>query len=508
MNETPFWHSMLPHLGSAAEFAAARGLFTDAGFDYASVCRRVGAEHLYLLTTEREDEYLETPAADALDVLIRLLVIGRTMEDSTLRKILGALGTEALAALGLLAPMPEHGGVWFAPIMAHPVPGGAVMVCDRSATPEGVHKKAAPPDALYPALFQNTLDFVARFPQTPCDSLLEIGTGTGTAAIAWARLAREVWATDITPRAVHFAEFNRRLAGVENVHVVEGDLYAPVEGMTFDRIACHPPFVPAKQSVMIFRDGGEDGEHIARSIIEALPRFLRPGGLFWASFMISDRKGELAEQRMRTWLGEHEREFDIGLAIDGRQSPRDTIAQRVVQLVGTPEEVVYLGELWKSTQTEFLVHASILIRRHRETPTPAITARTQAMKGFGAQHLEWLLNWEGARCRPEFAEEFLNSRLELATACEFSATHRLEHGSAVSEQFTFHAERPIGLPCSVPGWTAKMLLSCDGSRSAREILEGLRSEGQIPGDGNAETFVTMMSGLISAGVLNAIPPKG
>ena len=47
--------------------------------------------------------------------------------------------------------------------------------------------------------------------------------------------------------------------------VVEGDMYAPVEGLTFDRIVTHPPYIPAKQTGLIFRDGGEDGEQIIRA---------------------------------------------------------------------------------------------------------------------------------------------------------------------------------------------------------------------------------------------------
>ncbi len=497
MDDTPSWYKILPRLGTAEEFATVRELFHRSGFDYASVCGRVGAEHLYLLTNKLEAEYLGRPVQDPLDALIRLFVIGRGIDVDGIEAQLGSECAAALRALQLLV-CGDSG--WFAPVMAHPTPGGPVMVCDRNSSPEGVGLKRPPADALYPALFANTLDFVDRFPQTPCDNILEIGAGTGTAAIQWAKFAREVWATDITARAVHFAEFNRRLNGTANVKVVQGDLYAPVEGVTFDRIAAHPPFVPAKNSAVVFRDGGEDGEQIAKRIVEGLPTYLRSGGLFWASFMISDRLGEAAEERIRKWLGDAQAEFDIGMAIDSRRTASESIAHAVLNGIGTPEEICYFGDLWKATRTEYLVHTSILIRRHAGA-REAITARTQAGAGFAARHLEWLLDWELARRDPGFTDRFLESRPALAPACELRATHRLVGGAAVSEEFMFEADGPIRVACRVPAWSAKILVQCDGRRTARQIFEDLIAQGTIPKDADPNEFVRMFSGLTAAGVL-------
>jgi SAM-dependent methyltransferase len=499
-SDAPYWYTTLPRFGSPEEFRTARELFAQSGFDYPSVCQRLGVEQLYLFSSEVEAAYLKRPMADRLDTMIRLFLIGRRMDRQSASDCLGAAGLECLAALQLLVPDPGRPDTWFAPVMANPAQGG-VMICDRNATPEGMQLKDLPPDALYPSLFQNTMEFVARFPRTACDNILEIGTGTGTAAIEWAKLAREVWATDITARAAHFAEFNRRLAGIANVRVVEGDLYAPVEGMTFDRIACHPPYVPAKASALIFRDGGDDGEQIARRMVEGLPRFLRPGGLFWASFMISDRSGETAEQRLRQWLGEHAEEFDVGLAVDICRTAAEAIANNVLKGSVPPEKLRYLGELWASNQTELLLQASVLMRRHGGG-RKAVTRRMQTGPGFRAEHLEWLLDWDLAQRRPGFVEALLASRPLLAPACELVATHRLERGVAVSEGFTLNADGPIRGTCRCPGWLVRMLIECDGGKTAREHFEALRAAGGIPPDGNPREFAGMLAGLVGAGMLS------
>src|SRR5215469_13286277 len=129
MDETPFWHAMLPTLGMAAEFQKARGLFGECGFDYAKVCGVLGADHLYLLTAKQEGDFLSREGRDGLDALIRLFVIGRGMERTEAVRLLGAGNVECLEALGLLAATPGMAGGCFSPVMVHPTPSGPVMVC-------------------------------------------------------------------------------------------------------------------------------------------------------------------------------------------------------------------------------------------------------------------------------------------------------------------------------------------------------------------------------------------
>ena len=172
---------------------------------------------------------------------------------------------------------------------------GMVLASDRVSS---LDRAPLPPDAdvVYPAAIENTVAFMSTLPETPCDALLDVGTGSGVAALDGARYARHAWGTDIAARSVQFAEFNRRLNGIQNATMLQGDLYAPVEGLTFDRIVTHPPYVPARKNTMIFRDGGEDGEQILRGIVEGLPRFLRPGGRFYTLVVAADCEGQWFEE--------------------------------------------------------------------------------------------------------------------------------------------------------------------------------------------------------------------
>ena len=286
--------------------------------------------------------------------MIRLFCDCVYVREDELARVLPGEGLRALESLDLLARDPDTPGLVFA-TAAILLTAQNLTVCDRGNAPDGT-KCTLPPDVVYPAIFENTREFVDRLPQTPCEAMLDIGTGTGIAAMRGAPYAGHVWATDISARCTLFAEFNRRLAGLENMTVVEGDMYAPVEGLTFDRIVTHPPYIPARQTELIFRDGGEDGEQIIRRAVEGLPRFLRPGGKFYALLMATDREGEDFEQRIRKWLGADEGSFDVILVSDWLHTPAELLAREAGQRspdqrrgmalpagdVGGDEDAVYL----------------------------------------------------------------------------------------------------------------------------------------------------------------------
>ena len=78
----------------------------------------------------------------------------------------------------------------------------------------------------------------------PGASVLDLGTGTGLAALAAAQAgAGRVVATDLNPAAVACAAGNVARYGLqERVTVRTGDLFAPVTGERFNLILSNPPY--------------------------------------------------------------------------------------------------------------------------------------------------------------------------------------------------------------------------------------------------------------------------
>src|SRR5438105_9242584 len=160
-----------------------------------------------------------------------------------------------LSRLGLVAADPQDAERLVPTVGLCPT-RGVYLVNDK-----GGELGALAEDVVYPAILENTQEFLSMLPQIPCRRLLDLGAGTGVAALVAAQsYAEHAWACDIAPRSADFSEFNRRLNALENVTVGCGDLYDPVKGRQFDRIVTHPPYVPVLKPGCIFRDGGNDGE--------------------------------------------------------------------------------------------------------------------------------------------------------------------------------------------------------------------------------------------------------
>ena len=108
--------------------------------------------------------------------------------------------------------------------------------------------------------------------------LLEIGAGSGAAALSLAERYDEVVMTDLNPLAVRYARINAALAGCDHAQVQCTDLTAHVAGR-FDAIIANPPYLIDPEH-RLYRDGGDLGIAVALRMVDAaLPR-LAPGGCF------------------------------------------------------------------------------------------------------------------------------------------------------------------------------------------------------------------------------------
>ena len=244
-SEPHFVRHLLPRSGSDADFAALGAMFAQCGFTAEGICERLQIPAIGEYRNVRQGRAVVHSVEDALDALIRLLMDGEYVERATLERLLPPGALPLMESLGVTSFEPDRPELCFGALTLYPVEG-LLLANDRASAPDNTPFTLAP-DVIYPAAEANTLKFLDAMPRSPCDSFLDIGTGTGVAALAAARFARHAWGTDIAARSALFAEFNRRLNGIGNATMLEGDLYQPVEGLTFDCIVSHPPYVPARE---------------------------------------------------------------------------------------------------------------------------------------------------------------------------------------------------------------------------------------------------------------------
>ena len=95
-------------------------------------------------------------------------------------------------------------------------------------------------DGVYPPKEDSYLLFDSIEPKG--GRFLEIGTGTGFVAIGAAMHGCDVYATDISDKAIKCAKMNAKLNGV-HINLINADLFNGIKGK-FDIIAFNPPYLP------------------------------------------------------------------------------------------------------------------------------------------------------------------------------------------------------------------------------------------------------------------------
>ena len=103
------------------------------------------------------------------------------------------------------------------------------------------------PGVLNPRLMRSGAFFASQLGADrifPGAEVLDMGTGSGVCAIAAARQGARVVAVDISAAAVRCTQINALVNSFEDrIDVLQGDLFAPVQGRRFDLVLFNPPFV-------------------------------------------------------------------------------------------------------------------------------------------------------------------------------------------------------------------------------------------------------------------------
>ncbi len=484
--------------GSEAEFAALRTALEGAEFTESSLCGRLGLERVsqYRLDGAR---HLEHPPEDTVGLLIWLLLEGGAVP----RAAAGQIPLRELEALGVVTPHPSNSDAAIARVMLYPM-HGLYAASDRPRPAEGANLERPPDDFVYPAIVANTDLFLNLLPSTPCDACLDLCSGTGIAAMTAARAgARHAWAFDVTERSTQFAEFNRRLNAIPNVTAAQGDLYEPArlddtKDQTFDRIVAHPPYVPVYRPQLIFDSGGQDGEQIVRRIVEGLPRYLRPGGRFYALTLGTDRDRPF-ERRLRDWLGPAESEFDVAFAVRRELTPREYAAEAVIRNRGRVEDIQAWRDLFERQGIEGMSYGFLTIQR-RDRPRGVFTVRRQAGARTGPAEHAWMMDWETSVALGN-AADLLHARPRASREASLHVEQRLTPEGWQAQAFRLEIDHPFRMEVRAQAWTAHLLAIADGSLTGAELLDKLKAGGALHPETPPDEYARMLALLVSGGFL-------
>lgn len=120
------------------------------------------------------------------------------------------------------------------------------------------------------------------------NNMLEIGCGTGIVSISVDLETKiDVTAVDISKRAIENSIINKEKLG-SGIKIIKSDLFSNIKE-SFDLIYSNPPYIKSdeieklqvevrKHEPRLALDGGEDGLHFYRKIIEKAPKYLNDRG--------------------------------------------------------------------------------------------------------------------------------------------------------------------------------------------------------------------------------------
>jgi hypothetical protein len=466
-------------LGTPEQFRQA-GDFLRAEYTEEVVAQALGVPRVGMFD-------VRDPHRPIANTLVRLLFGGAAVPEEEVRKAVPEKAGEAMLALGLLE---RHGGRVFSPVLVYPS-FGVILISDRFYSPEG-QELEGDREFVYFALTENTQNYVATLPEKNCEAFLDVGAGCGAAAFAQSRHARHTWSADISSRCSLYAEFGRRLNGLENTSVVEGSLYEPVRGLQFDRIGCHPPYDISLSSKWTFADGGDDGEFVIRGVIQGLPEFLSPGGRFLGLARVGERPDEPVERKVRRWLGAEEHEFDV-LIVEREISTLENYA--LASILSTSHRFEdydeYLRRFEQLGVTQ-LVYCHFLVER-RAGSGPELTLRRQLAERCTWREMDWLLDLE--RAAPGL--DISTRRIGLSPAASLTVSHAVSGGEFAPAGFSFSVAAPFRMRFDCPGWVARLASCFSGGKTGSEAYALIRQhEGIQPLE-----FANLVKQLLSAGVL-------
>ena len=486
-------------LGAREDFDRARTALRAAEFDDKTICRVMKIEGMADLGRGdmSKDDLSQLPADLAL--FIRLFIIMEGVERQTVENVLAANTLRSFLALDLLRL--GNAGIlkeqYYTPVFFYPV-SNLLIASDRHDNPDG-SEFVPPSDIVFPAIYAGTLHFLRLIGKSPVQDAVDVCSGSGVGALLLSRTAERAVASDVTARAEHYAEFNRRMNDCQNVEILTGDLYSSVEGRTFDRIIAHPPYMPSLHDTTLWRDGGETGEFLVRRLVEELHGYLRAGGTAYIQCLGLDTKDGQFEERARKWLGKAGEEFDVFFAYGNEKSP-ERVAREIVARArdAEPSDTARLEEAFARIGTIRLVYGALVLHRRTEEyrDDAPWTTRVQISNETQGESLEWLMDWHRRTLREGFYENLFTARPRVAPYLLVNVTHAVVEGELVPARYTLEAVAPLISAMQIDGWVVPIIAGFDGKKTVEEVYQTAREANATPDDFMLEDFARLVAMLV------------
>lgn len=484
---------------SAESFRRLREHFAAAGYDEPTLRRHLGAAELPSRELRNRARLLDrTSEPSLLNALLRWFWLGMPQDRSLVDGIVPPPFLSLLLESGLLEAEQQS---LRAPALMLPL-DGLLVAADH---PDALERRVADL-VLWP---NPTSRFLRRFSiQRHSRATLDLGTGSGILSLYASQHSDRVVATDLTPRAVAFANFNLMLNDVHNVEVLCGDCFLPVRDRRFDLILSNPPFFITPQSSYVFCDNSMELDGLCRRLVREAPAHLEEDGYLemlceWAQ--LSDQPWE---ERIAEWL--QGTGCDAWVMKGLTQDPEEYAQHRIRETSLDPSQdaaqyAAYMS-YYRQRRVE-AIHDGLIVMRRRdgnnfirieEVPqTPSGQLGEMILATFAAHDL---LREHGSDA------ELLAMRPRLAQNVLLEQFCRPADGAWHSEALKLRMTSGFPFQVDVQPLVANFLAACDGSRSLRSAIHQFAAQTGAPLDKVQPECMNMVRTLIERGFITADAP--
>jgi methylase of polypeptide subunit release factors len=486
------------HLNCPLDGKTLKKILADSGYSQTALAETLGISCAH----ERQDVdvvYRRVKTDSPYNILVRLFWLGQSVLESVVHKSLSGLDIEGLEAIGLLSR--RNGKIRS---VARLAPYHDLLLASDFG-PENDRKLSTDHVLGVGAASVTLANLTVR---RKVKTALDLGCGSGIQSFLAARHAEQVIGTDISRRALNFAEFNTRLNDISGIEWRQGGLYEPVAGQQFDLLVSNPPFVISPESRFTFRDAGMPGDAISEQVIRGAGQRLNEGGFACILFNWHHRDDTDWDARPRTWVSNTG--CDAWMLCFKSADPLTYAADWLGSSLGqnSPDYGRRLDE-WMAYYEKMhigRISAGAIIMRSR--PGSSNWFRAHVMDrgrctGPAADQIERIFAAEDML-------EALDDRQLLQQRLAFDGKHRLEHQLVVEDgRWVIRAEHLYateGVPFAgnVDMYIANLLAGCDGKRTLGELVEKTAERIQVNREEFTRACLKAIRKLMQAGFLNVV----
>jgi protein-L-isoaspartate O-methyltransferase len=316
---------------------------------------------------------------------------------------------------------------------------------------------------------------------TPAATALDLGAGCGILGILAAKRSRQVTATDLNPRAEEFTRFNAWLNGVDNVEVLTGDTFEPVEGRKFDLVLANPPFFVTPGNSQMFCENSMELDLYCRRVVREAPRHLNEGGYFQALVEWVQVRGERWQDRLEQWV--EGSGCDAWLVHSYARDAATYAEERIQSTWPEQRSAIRFGdwmEYYRQRGVEE-VHGGILAMRRRsgENWLRIDDQHVAAANEFGDLVPRTFATQDILSAHPD-DEQLLAVRPRLPALAQLEQVARASGGQWGVESLKLQLTGPVPAAMALDQQVAGFVGRCDGERTLGELVRELSGQVKAP----------------------------